>query len=117
MASGVFTGQFTVAGGPYNIFQVITGAQTTGVTKKTGCTTVSPYNPVNVTTLDLSPTTEVAGKVYVGDRNVSATNKNGVPVVTGDTLSYGVGHRGTICLSDEYFAPDTDNIVIAIAWK
>lgn len=115
MAAALLTAQFTTAGGPYNVFKVLTGAQTTGVTLKTGVVLQTVSFPANADMLRIGPTTEVAGNMYFGNSTVNHTNKNGRPIAAGDTLTESANGTGSkVCLTDKWFDPDTNNLVICI---
>lgn len=115
---GSLSASFKTANAPYNIFNVISGAQTTGVTLKTGSkVSISPSR--NYSRLQLTVDGVVSGIIYwTMDATVSATNLVGTPLPSGDNkeFSSNSGNR-TISLQSIYFAPDTDDMVIHLDWS
>ena len=100
---------FTTAGAPYNIFDVISGAQTTGVTLQTGSKRlIAP--PRNFSRLDITVDPNSPGGIYLtDDPTASATNSVGKPILAGDsTLIAGNETNRQVSLKTKYFAP-TDN--------
>jgi len=113
-----FTAAFTIAGGPYNLFNVIAGVQTTGVTAKTGSKVgIAPSRNYSKVLLQVS--SEVAGIVYItSDATANATNKVGFQIASGDSYLWdGEGGMKGIPLPPKYFAPDTNGMVVTINYE
>lgn len=108
----------TIAGGPYNVLNVIQGVQTTGVTQKTG-SAVKPAQLPNSPYINIMVDPSVAGTAYVGNNNqVSAANLVGRPLLSGDNRLYDACQNinNVFSLANLWFAVDTDNMVIHLEW-
>ena len=109
---------FTTAGNPYNVYNVIRGVQTTGVTQQVG-SKVATGPSVNTPKLDINVDDLVAGKIYVARAsNASATNRVGRPLFSGDNRTWqgGVGHA-VFGMNTLWFAVDTDGVVVHIDYE
>ena len=107
-----FDATFTTAGNPYNIYNVLSGLQTTGVTKQTGSKNFNISR--NVSVLRITVDGVVAGIVYVtSDATVSATNKVGNPILSGDSRIFqGEGNMRSFSIANRYFAVDSNLMLI-----
>ena len=104
---------FKKANAPYNVFNVIAGIQTTGVTLKTGSkVAIAPSR--NYTRLDISVDPSTGGLLYwTSDATVSATNLVGFPIQNGDSFTWqGEGGMKGIPLPPIYFDVDTDDLLV-----
>lgn len=109
---------FLKANGPYNLYNVLAGLQTIGVTLKTG-SKVAISLPRNVSFLQFTIDGVVAGVFYfTTDSSVSATNLVGTPIPSGDNIKWkGEGNMRSISLPVRYFDIDTDNMVVHFDWE
>src|SRR5258705_8566834 len=83
-AMPMISAAFTTAGNPYNVYNVVRGVQTTGVTQQTG-SKVATNPSVNSPKIDINVDDLVAGKIYVGRNSAaSAANRVGRPLFSGD---------------------------------
>lgn len=111
-----FSATFTTLNAPYNIFDVISGQQTTGVTPRTGSKTqVAGISTArNWSRLQITVDGLVAGILYVAtDKTVSATNLIGIPIPSGDNKEWAaLGGHQAISLPSFWFIPDTNLMLI-----
>lgn len=114
-----FSAAYASANNPYNIFNVISGQQTTGVTKRTGVST-QPAASRNWSRLSIMIDDSIAGNIYLtsGGPPASATNLVGEKIPSGDSkLLAGEGNMRAISLADKSFAVDTTGMILHITYE
>ncbi len=113
-----FSAAYTTAGGPYNVFNVISGAQTAGVTPSVGAS-VRPAASRNYSRLEIMVDSSVIGILYVSTGPpANAVNKLGSQVPNGQRLTWvSEGKMGAISLADKSFFPDTTGMIVHITYE
>lgn len=113
-----FSAAYASASGPFNIFAVISGQQTTGVTKSTGVD-VRPAISRNYSRLEIMVDSLVGGIIYLSSGPpASASNRVGAQLLSGETKLYDANKtNGVISLADKWFDLDTTGMVIHIAYE
>lgn len=113
-----FSATYTTAGGPYNIFDVISGAQTTGVTPRTG-SKVSIAPSRNYSRLEIAVDGSVGNAIYLtDDPTADAANLVGLPILAGETRLIGANESNrVVSLASKWFSPDTNNMIVHIDYQ
>ena len=113
--AGVMRVSCTAAGSPYNVFNVITGAQTTGITQQGGSSIYGKPTSPNWQYLSIvADPGNGTKKAFTGDAKVTTTN--GTPLSAGAQALYKTGDLPRISLTDKWWAVDTDATIVILEW-
>jgi hypothetical protein len=108
-----FSGSFTTGGNPYNWWSVVTGGQTSGVTKKTGTVTKPTSMSPNWRSININnDATNTSVNVFFGDATVTTTTGTGIAV---DNSFQDRAALESIALTDKWFAV-TGTMVVNLEW-
>lgn len=113
-----FSAAYTTAGNPYNVLNVVSGVQTTGVTPRTGVT-ARPAAPRNCSRLEISCDDEVAGTIRVASGPpASITNLVGKELAVNTSIIFESKDKmGQYSLADKSFAVSADGMIVHIDYE